>query len=186
MSIMPFSKALSYHSRRHTTAMAALAAMRISHPALAQSVCVHCTGPDQDYVCNVSAEGFIPAKPIGLFCASKIAGEHSHESCAVQNTPTACTGVEVSYVYRADSPGSLAAEPQDVNAAPGEPATLGEFTKDTVNASAKSVKKAGENIGEAASNAGSATANAIKGAGNAIGDATKKTLKCLGSALNDC
>ena len=66
---------------------------------------------------------------------------------------TDCGGLPVSYVYdenfgtSADGGDDIAPN-RTVN---GEPATLGEFTKDTVGASAESVKNAGENIGNAAS-----------------------------------
>lgn len=154
----------------------------------AQTACVRCTGPEQTYRCEATADEPIETRALGFFCATRIADEHSHESCATQRGVTDCHGVPVSYVYE-QVPG-IGMTPDD--AAPAdpkagdEPRTLGEFTKDTVSASAKSVKKAGENIGDAASNAGKVTTDALKGAGSAIGNATKKTWNCLGSALNDC
>lgn len=156
--------------------------------ASAQTACVRCFGPEQVYRCEARSEQAIPEQAVGLFCVSKIASEHAHESCGIQRGATLCDGLAVSYPYDETMGASeppVDEGPQNRNS-DGEPATLGEFTKDTVSASAKSAKKAGENIGEAASKAGSATSDAIKGAGNAIGNATKKTLKCLGSALNDC
>jgi hypothetical protein len=156
--------------------------------ASAQSVCVQCWGPEQLYRCEATADQPIPDQTVGLFCVSRIAGEHAHESCGVQRGAKLCDGLSVTYAYDENSGGSAPAGGDDApkRNANGEPATLGEFTKDTVSASAQSAKNAGENIGNAASKAGSATTDAIKGAGTAIGNATKKTLKCLGSALNDC
>jgi len=154
-------------------------------PVCAETACVRCTGPDATYRCIATSEQPLASGAAGFFCASKIAGEHAHESCAVQRGATDCQGLEVSYAYDETSPLGAIEEGGNGND-DGEPSTLGEFTKDTVSTSAKTVKKAGENIGDAASKAGSATANAIKGAGSAIGNATKKTWKCLGSALNDC
>jgi hypothetical protein len=156
--------------------------------ASAQVACVQCSGPEQIYRCEATADQPIPSQTLGLFCVSRIAGEHAHEICGVQRGATVCGGLPVSYVY--DENFGTSADGSGGNApnrtANDEPATLGEFTKDTVSASAKTAKNAGENIGSAASKAGAATTDAIKGAGNAIGNATKKTLKCLGSALNDC
>lgn len=156
--------------------------------ALAETACVRCFGPEQVYRCEATADQPIPNQAVGLFCVSRIASEHAHEGCGVQRNITVCGGLSVTYVYNED----LGASAEDSGdrapnrKANGEPATLGEFTKDTVKASANSAKNAGENLGNAASKAGTATTDAIKGAGNAIGNATKKTLKCLGSALNDC
>jgi hypothetical protein len=156
--------------------------------ALAQTACVRCSNPDQVYRCEASSSQAIPDQALGLFCVAKIASEYVHEICGVQRGATVCDGLHVNYTYD-EKIGTSAplddAESKERNAN-GEPATLGAFTKDTVSASAKSAKTAGENIGNAASKAGTATADAIKNAGNAIGDATKKTLKCLGSALKDC
>ena len=153
--------------------------------ASAQTACVQCSGPDQVYRCEATADQPIPDQAVGLFCVSKIASDHAHESCGVQRGAKLCGGLSVTYVYDENS-GTSADTRAPNRTANGEPATLGEFTKDTVSASAKTAKNAGENIGSAASKAGTATTDAIKGAGNAIGNATKKTLKCLGSALNDC
>lgn len=156
--------------------------------AWAETACVRCSGPDQVYACEVTSNESIPEQAAGLFCVAKIAGEHAHELCAVQRGAKACDGMTVTYGYDGNfgaSNASAASGWHDRTAA-DEPATLGEFTKEAVSASAKSAKKAGENIGEAASKAGTATSDALKGAGSAIGNATKKTLKCLGSALNDC
>ena len=157
-------------------------------PAGAETACVSCSGPDQLYRCEANSDQSIPEQAAGLFCVAKIASEHAHEICAVQRGAKICDGLTVSYTYDENIG---AAEPRAASSWQGrtdidEPKTLGEFTKETVSASAKSAKKAGENIGEAASKAGAATSDAIKGAGSAIGNATKKTLKCLGSALNDC
>lgn len=163
-------------------------ALFMGSAASAEIACVQCYGPEQVYRCEATADEPIPNQALGLFCVSRIASEHAHESCGVQRGATNCSGLPVSYVY--DQNFGKSADGSDESAqsrtANGEPATLGEFTKDAVSASAKSAKNAGESIGNAASKAGSATTDAIKGAGNAIGNATKKTLKCLGSALNDC
>ena len=157
--------------------------------ASAEVACVQCSGPDQLYRCEVKVDQAIPDQAVGLFCVSKIASEHAHETCGAQRAATVCGGVPVSFVYDENLGAASAVDAnweKTGERTGGEPATLSEFTKNTVDASAKSAKNAGENIGNAASKAGAATTDAIKGAGNAIGNATKKTLKCLGSALNDC
>jgi hypothetical protein len=155
--------------------------------ASAEVACVQCSGPEQLYRCEITADHAIPDQAVGMFCVSRIASEHAHESCGAQRAATVCGGVSVSYVYDENTgPSDASATNPQGRTENDEPETLTEFTKDTVNASAQSAKNAGDNIGNAASKAGTATTDAIKGAGNAIGNATKKTLKCLGSALNDC
>ncbi|MGF1621804.1 MAG: hypothetical protein ACFCUR_14460 [Rhodomicrobiaceae bacterium] len=158
----------------------------------AQSSCVRCTGPDATYYCTAeSAENAdaVSEKAAGLFCAARVASEYGHQICATQREATACDGIPVTYAYDEQAaPGMNAPrwqEPRETRRK-NEPETLGEFAKDTAQASGEAVKNAGDTIGDAAKNAGKATTDAIKGAGKAIGDATKKTLKCLGSALNDC
>jgi hypothetical protein len=156
--------------------------------AWAETACVRCSGPDQVYACEVTSNEHIPEQAAGLFCVAKIAGEHAHELCGVQRGAKTCDGMAVTYRYDENFGASEppAASGWQDRAGIDEPATLGEFTKEAVTASAKSAKRAGENIGEAASKASAVTSDALKGAGGAIGNATKKTLKCLGSALNDC
>jgi hypothetical protein len=159
-------------------------------PAFAGAIaCVRCTGPDVIYRCEATGDDVKAGDSVGLFCASRIAGDHAHASCAALRGIRDCDGVAASYAYQAEGvPGAPdGADPSGPKVVDKkEPATLTEFTKDTVEGSANAMKKAGENIGDAASKAGKATTDAIKGAGAAIGNATKKTLKCLGSALNDC
>ena len=169
----------------------AAAFLLLTAAASAQTVCVRCTGPDQTYACTAIADDPVPDAALGLFCVSRIAGEHNHASCSIERSSTSCDGLAVSFDYDENAvPGAAAnADPKPETADTpndGEPRTLGEFTKETVDASAKAVKKAGENIGESAANAGKAAADAIKSTGKTVGNATKKTLKCLGSALNDC
>jgi len=132
--------------------------------AHADMACVRCGGPDQTYRCQAVSHEAIPAEALRYFCISQIARDHVHQSCAVLRGTSSCEGVEVSYAYQNDAahaPLTAGANPagQQVNPA-GEPATLKEMTRDTVQASVK--------------------------AGKAIGDATKRALRCLGSALTGC
>jgi hypothetical protein len=173
---------------RIALALASLPAATVS--VMAGTACVICAGPAQTYRCEVSADNALPPHVTGLYCVSRIAEDHHHASCAAARGQVDCEGIAVSYAYE-EGLAPSAAVPPDGEDAPGEPGngepeTLHEMTKDSVDASASAVKKAGENIGEAASKAGKATTDALKSAGKAIGDATKKTFKCLGSALNDC
>jgi hypothetical protein len=175
---------------RIALALASLPAATVS--VMAGTACVICAGPAQTYRCEVSADNALPPHVTGLYCVSRIAKDHHHASCAAARGQVDCEGIAVSYAYEEGLAPSAAAAPETPDAPDEgggqkrEPETLHEMTKDSVDASASAVKKAGENIGEAASKAGKATTDALKSAGKAIGDATKKTFKCLGSALNDC
>jgi hypothetical protein len=159
----------------------------LASPSAAQTACIRCTGPEAIYICTVTSEEPFRDKAAGLYCASKLAADRQHRSCAASREGDPCAGgVSLSFAYNAgrdDAPMTTpAADPQpaekqakkepDKN---GEPETLVDLTKETVDGSVNAVKKAGK-----------ATGDAIKDTGKAIGDATKKTLKCLGSALNDC
>jgi hypothetical protein len=160
-------------------------------PAAAQTACVRCTGPEATYICTATSDEPFRDKAVGLFCASKIAADRQHNSCAASRAGDPCTeGVSVSFAYDGGGEGSMLPptspppgpveqraekQPDKQPGKNGEPETLVDLTKDTVDGSVDAVKKAGK-----------ATGDALKDTGRAIGDATKKTLKCLGSALNDC
>lgn len=166
----------------------AFAAVLITaYPSAAQTACIRCTGPESTYICTVTSDEPFRDKAAGLYCASKIAGDRQHRSCAASREGDPCAdGVSVTLAYRPGSEDSAltppAGPPQPIEQRAekepeekGEPETLVDLTKETVDGSVEAVKKAGK-----------ATGDAIKDTGRAIGDATKKTLKCLGSALNDC
>lgn len=167
--------------RRTAAAAILLAAQAVAGSPSAGTVCVQCYGPEQVYRCEATDDLPIPQNAAGLFCVSRLASEYGHAGCGVRRNAAVCEGVQVSYPYQNHQEAPAAGGEAAVSGGT-EPSTLEEFTKETVDASAESMKKAGESLG----NAASTTADAIKGAGAAIGTATQKTLKCLGSALNDC
>lgn len=166
--------------------------MLATGPAMSQTACVQCTGPETTYACETVADEKLSERAVGFYCASRLARENEHRSCAVQRSATSCLGTPVRFAYEDEADAIPSQETQPDQAAvepdqkPREPETLGEFAKDTADASSRALQNAGETIGDAANKAGEATSNALEDAGTAIGDATKKTLKCLGSALNDC
>jgi hypothetical protein len=159
---------------------------------LAQTACIRCSGPSELYACQAIADSPISEKTVGLFCAAKIAHDYRHVRCAAQTGAENCPGIKIEYAYEvkpspeAEKNRDLRWSKPDETVHEQEPETLGEFAAETLDQSAKTIKKAGDNIGDAASKAGKATSETVKNAGQAIGNATKKTLKCLGSALNDC
>jgi hypothetical protein len=153
-------------------------------PARAEDsvACVRCSGPDQTYACRVMSDDSVSPEAARMFCMAQIAREHVHDSCAVVRKNSACSGLDVSYVYQ-DGVGDRAGSAEAIDPEPKqEPGTLADMTRSTVAASAK----AGQAVGDATVKAGKAVGEATMKAGQAVGDATKRTLKCLGSALNAC
>lgn len=133
-------------------------------PAMAQApaACVKCAGPDQTYRCQAGEGEATPPEALRYFCLAQIAQKHVHQSCSVLRTLGSCDGMAVSYVYRSDGQQSAAAaNHRGVPPPAGEPKTLADMTPASVSAS-------------------------VEAAGQAIGDATKRTLKCLGSAFKAC
>lgn len=158
--------------------------------AQAQTVCVQCSEPEATYLCQPLTDSSLPLPAAEFFCVSQVAKQKEHKVCSLQRGRKDCEGELVSYAYDGgignDAPVHFNDGDEEKTPKQTEPSTLGEFTKRTIDSSSRAAKKAGENIGNVASGASQATTDAIKDAGKAIGDATKKTLKCLGSALNDC
>jgi hypothetical protein len=76
------------------------------------SFCVHCTGPDQTYVCKVAAGGGKPSDALKLFCVIRTAKEGHHASCSAERNSPACNGVEKVYSYDGPMPEDLAADPR--------------------------------------------------------------------------
>jgi hypothetical protein len=147
-------------------AVCVLAALFWSAPAAhaeKQVSCVRCASPDRTYRCSVMSEDDVRPDALRYFCMSQIAREHVHESCTVLRGAASCVGVDVSYVYQDgvdDQAAGAGAGSSGVGEGKKEPGTLAELTRPAVDASVK--------------------------AGQAVGEATKRTLKCLGSALNGC
>jgi hypothetical protein len=163
----------------------------VAAPVLAEEdfACVRCSGPDQTYRCRALGGEAVPAPALRFFCMTQIAHDHVHESCAVIRSVASCEGREVSYVYQDDTPEPPTRAEGDSPAAPKEPATLAEMTRENSenwSKAGQAVSNAGKAVGNATLQAGKAVGSATVKAGQAVGDATKRTLKCLGSALNDC
>ncbi len=163
----------------------ALAATVFASAAGAEPVCVVCSGPDQTYTCSVSDAAGGSVRASSMFCMQHIADEHNHASCAAVKTQS-CEGqpkvyiandVETAGIARQNEPGS----PHQAETNEKAP-TLVDVTKETVQQSGATVKKAGEKIGEA----GQTVGEAIKSSGQAVGDAAKKTWRCIGSGLKEC
>jgi len=164
--------------------------------AAAQEYCVVCFDPPARYRCVVGSDpGTAPSPSRAQFvCITELARTGQHASCAVGRTSTEPCDGDVQSVFvpstsgaplppamQAQEPVAPSPAPPDETTAevPGEPPpasdappeTVEELAKQTVEASGKGLKKAGEAVNETA-----------KSAGNAV----SKTWKCLSSLFSDC
>lgn len=164
----------------------------LSLDAAERSVCVKCFGPEQVYNCGATTDRSISERELQMFCISRLALDYAHQTCGVERGETQCEGKTIIYAYESETAlptvpltndGSAIAE-NEVGS--GEPATLGEFTKEAVDSSKNTISQVGKKFGDAARDAGETTVNSVQDAGKAISNATQKTLKCLGSALKEC
>ena len=74
--------------------------------------CVHCTGPNQTYVCKVEAGGGKASDALKLYCVVRTAKEGHHTSCSAERNSPSCNGVEKVYSYDGPMPEDLAADPR--------------------------------------------------------------------------
>jgi hypothetical protein len=74
--------------------------------------CVHCSGPNQTYVCKVDAGGGKASDALKLYCVVRTAKEGHHASCSAERATPACNGVEKVYSYDGPMPEDLAADPR--------------------------------------------------------------------------
>jgi type IV secretory pathway VirB10-like protein len=183
-------------------ASAVLAVITAAGSASAAEYCVTCSGPAAMYACAVSGEPRdAPENPRQqLFCIQELARQGGHETCSVpRSAPKPCPGtmrvVEVPPGGLPPAPTLPVDAPVDpVQPAPGEkqsgdmatkskePRTVEEMANQTVEASKKGLKKAGEAVTGTAEKAG----QGVEKAGSAVGNAAKKTWNCLKSFFGDC
>lgn len=159
-----------------------------SPAALAQSLCVVCTGPEATYRCQPE-QG--PAQPgdvrLGLMCITEIANRDGHQSCSIQRSVTSCAG-ELRTVAVAPGPAIQVAPAANQPPIPGNPPppraevdksgppdTMAELAKRTATDGKQQLDKATDAVGDAA-----------KKTGDAVGTAAKKSWRCLSSLFKDC
>ncbi len=181
-----------------------LAACGLVLPASAQEYCVTCSGPDAKYRCIIEGNASAAARSSRgqLLCITELAKSGNHESCSVgRTTGEPCKGEPRTVMFTSaaeaalpplgetppsstppetESPALAAgqpAPPEAPTAAPtnAPPQTVEELAKQTVAASGKGLKKAGEAVTDTA-----------KSTGSAVGNAVSKTWKCMTSLFSDC
>ena len=174
-------------------------------PGLAEptAVCVRCTDPARDYLCeveNVNVSG--GSRTAGFYCAARIAEENKHRTCAVARNDTQCDGERRRYVYEQDTPAvpraSVAAEPSpEADSEPardreagrekeGPPGTVVELTREAARKTGESLERAADETAETTRGVGENMRDAVSGAAEAFGRATRHTVKCIGSLFDDC
>ena len=170
----------------------------LAFKASAQEYCVTCTGPPAVYRCTIAAEAgtAVPPSRGRLLCITELAQSGNHASCSVGRTAAEpCSGEPRTVMFTSAAEEALPpigeqhpgpAELESPAAAEGEPPptdppdeappqTVEELAKETVEASGKGLKKAGEAVSDGA-----------KSTGEAVGNAVSKTWKCMTSLFSDC
>jgi hypothetical protein len=179
---------------RISAALATLVVCGLASLASAQEYCVTCSGPEAQYRCRIGGDASVAARMSRgqLLCITELAKIGPHASCSVgRTTSQACVGElrTVMFPTTADPEAAPVTEWQpettQVTAAPetepapseteapseAPPQTVEELAKQTVTASGKGLKKAGE-----------AVADTAESAGNVV----TKTWSCLSSLFSDC
>ena len=174
------------------------AASLITGTTLASDICVKCDQPAVTYVCRPTAAPehaiFLQNRRLTqLACIREIAQAYAHESCkASQHGAQVCSGKLVSidltrmareYTNRLPKPlrpndlSQAGTPPGTQNPQPqqGEPKTVVELAKRTV-----------ENSQDQLSNAGEKAGDAVKKVGKVVEDSAIKTWQCLSSLFLDC
>lgn len=189
-----------YQSRRVKALLAAAALPFWAGTASTTSageLCIRCTAPEQTYLCSVRGEN-VPAdeRRLGFYCAARIAEDDDHATCAVVRKEKQCQGVRRSYVFdgTAPVPGALADDtrvPKREQAAgaaetEGPPSTVVELTRETARQTEESLEKAADQTVETTRGIGERVQDAATGVAGAVEQATRTTIRCLGSLFNDC
>ena len=169
-------------------ALMALAALVLPAHAQAprQGLCVSCSGPDAEYVCEVASEDgkVIAQQATQLYCITRLAKDGAHQSCVVRrDQQAACTGIEKRYSYDAAVLGPLLSpEPKTDPVAnpPNENKTVAKKTEP------KTVVEAGERAVDASKQGIKTLGSTVKDGADKTKNAAKSTWQCLTSLFKDC
>ncbi|RIA56369.1 hypothetical protein [Dichotomicrobium thermohalophilum] len=165
--------------------------------ARAGEICIRCTAPEQTYRCAVVGNE-VPAdlRRRGFYCASRIAKDEGHDTCAAVRKETQCQGVQRSYVYdpHAAVPGPLADESQAgtedeaerTEDDDGPPKTVVDLTRETARQTEESLEEAADQTVETTRGVGERVRDAAGTAATAVEEATRTTIRCIGSLFDDC
>jgi phage tail tape-measure protein len=153
----------------------------VSAPAEAQEFCVACVEPPAVYRCVI--EGARPGggQPLQSLCVTAMTKEGRHASCSLKGgTVFDCNGPVRKVSWAANSPNAPASAISTVppkqeapkQGAPEQPA--------------KNSNQPPATVEEMAKRAGEKSADQAKSFGESVGDASKKTWRCIASLLTRC
>lgn len=148
--------------------------------AEAQEYCIACTQPNVIYRCII--EGAKPggSQPLQMLCVTAMLKEGRHATCSPKGgTVFDCNGpvkrVPWAAHNAASSPPMPEAATQPAKAPNQPPKTVEEMAKRANEKTAEDLKKANETIKDQATSIG-----------QNVGDATKKTWRCIATLFTSC
>ncbi|MFP3920696.1 MAG: hypothetical protein ACLFPA_07495 [Dichotomicrobium sp.] len=164
----------------------------------ASEICIKCTAPAQTYRCTLAGED-APAdlRLRGFHCASRIAADEDHGTCAVVRKQRQCPGEPRQYVYDSNAPAPPALIPPadggDIGKAAtrkkngdGPPDTVVELSRETARQTGESLEEAAKDTAETTRGVGEQVGDAVRNAAGAVGRAARDTVTCVGSWFNEC
>jgi len=133
---------------------------------------------------------------LGFYCAARIAEDEGHGSCAAVRNPEQCSGLRRSYSFDASAPVPKPLAGDHRNEAESEaeiiedegrpPETVVELTRETARRTGESLDRAAERTVETTRGIGERMRDAAEHAAGAVENATRTTIRCIGSLFNDC
>jgi len=196
-------------ARQRRVAFAAVSGAFFATTASAAEFCVTCDTPAAHYKCVLPGPAGNPGDArLKIWCMTELAKAGNHASCTVdRQAQSGCDG-EVKQLalpggYEVDlappaaaehipaeqqpPPAAAAGQPvppaqTDVPKTQNPPATV----KEAVEKGVESTEKAIGDTEHAAAEAAKATGSTVEKAGQAVGNAAKKTWKCITSLFGDC
>jgi hypothetical protein len=157
--------------------------------------CIHCSNPDDIYVCRIHSAGG-SAEGQQFLCIMNIAQQFKHDACTAEAHQDVCTGRLVEYEATTPPPiapddGMEASAPAYAATPPAasetkEPRTLVEFSKQTAKATQSSIKSVGETTGKAINKTGEQIDTMTDKLGHKLKKVTVKTMNCITSLFTKC
>lgn len=161
----------------------------LSSAALAQTVCVRCSEPEQSYSCSLApmaAAGAPRGRALQFRCVQEIARTYNHGRCRVKEADFgACSGQVHMVTGQPPAIPPAGAQPANKTAEVGgdaskptrqeEPATVVELAKRAASDTQKELNRSAEKVSKT-----------VAKAGKTVSKAAKSTWRCLSSFFSDC
>jgi hypothetical protein len=146
--------------------------------AAAQEYCVACTEPPAVYRCVIDGARPGGSQPLQMLCITAMAKEGQHATCGVKGgTVFDCNGPVKRVPWTAyNTPQEPVSPPPAAPKDPNQPPeTVEEMAKQANKKTVEQIQKTNENIKQQA-----------QSLGEKVGDATKKTWRCISSLFTRC